>query len=310
MRRFLPSLSALQAFEAAARHLSFTKAGEDLSLTQSGISRQIANLESHLGLRLFDRSGSRLVLTDAGAAYFQDIKHVLDKLEAVSTDLVRGWKLDASLMIGTHPTFAARWLAPRLPDFMQRHPEVQVEIAPIGFDLDLAETRIDVAILRGSGSWRGARCEELFPEELSVVASPQVMPTDEARRQIDFTAQPTLQNSSRPRLWLQWLRASGLQHTGTIQGVRFPHSEMLIRAAVSGLGLAVVPDLYVEQEIARGELHRPFGAPVRSGLSFWLAVPERKMQRRDVGLFRHWLLRQARSARLRTYEAPGATQGV
>lgn len=293
MRRFLPSLSALQAFEAAARHMSFTRAAEDLFLTQSGVSRQIANLEHFLGLRLFERSGSRLVLTDAGTSYFRDVGHVLNRLEEVSIDLVRGRKADASLMIGANPTFISRWLAPRLSRFVGVAPEVPVEVCPVTESVDFKTTRIDIAILRGTGAWSDARAQELFAEELVVVASPTLIPTGTRLDHLDFARIPTLQNASRPSLWMQWLRATGLRHDGTIQGIRFSQSEMLISAAVSGLGLAVVPTHYVERELATGALHLPFAKPVRSSDSYWVVSPERKSHDGQAVLCRDWLLQEA-----------------
>jgi DNA-binding transcriptional LysR family regulator len=297
MRRFLPSLSALQALEASARHLNFTRAAEDLSVTQSGVSRQITNLEQFLGTRLFERSGSRLILTDAGSKYVQDVVPMLNRLEEVSIDLVRGRKADASLMIGANPTFVSRWLAPRLEHFVRQAPEIPVEVNPIEADIDFKTCRFDITIMRGTGAWTEARAQELFAEELVVVASPKLIPLGETRTQLDFSKIPTLQNASRPSLWLQWLRASGCAGTGLIQGVRFSQSEMLISAAVSGLGLAVIPIHYVERELQRGELHMPFGKPVRSGESYWVVSPERKSRKQHALLFRDWLMQQARLSR-------------
>lgn len=293
MRRFLPSLAALQAFEAAARHLSFTRAAEDLFVTQSGISRQITNLEVFLGLRLFERAGSRLVITDAGSKYLSDVVHTLNKLEEASIDLVRGRKTDASLMIEANPTFVSRWLAPRLAHFVRLAPEVPVEVNPLAAEVDFKTCRFDIAIMRGTGAWHEARAQELFAEELVVVASHKLIALGEKRDRLDFAQIPTLQNASRPSLWLQWLRASGLNNDGVIQGVRFAQSEMLISAAVSGLGLAVVPVHYVERELRSGELHTPFGNPVRSGESYWAVTPERKYQKQHVRVFRDWLIKQA-----------------
>lgn len=294
MRRFLPSLSALQAFEASARHLSFTRAAEDLFVTQSGISRQITNLEQFLGMRLFERSGSRLVLTDAGSKYVQDVVQMLNRLEEASIDLVRGRKADASLLIGANPTFVSRWLAPRLAHFVQLAPHVPVEVNPIEADVDFKTCRFDIAIMRGAGAWSEARALELFAEELVVVASPKLIGLDEKPDHLDFSRTPTLQNASRPSLWLQWLRASGCVGKGQIQGIRFSQSEMLISAAVSGLGLAVVPIHYVERELRSGELHMPFGPPVRSGDSYWVVSPERKSQKQHAIVFRDWLMQEAR----------------
>ncbi|UQB79276.1 LysR family transcriptional regulator [Pseudomonas shirazica] len=130
MRRFLPSLSALQAFEAAARHLSFTRAAEDLQITQSGVSRQISNLERQLGVELFQRAGSRLILTDAGRTYLRDVDQMLNQLEEVTIDLVRGRKADLSLMVGGNPTFLSRWLIPRLEGFFTWFPGCQLTSSP------------------------------------------------------------------------------------------------------------------------------------------------------------------------------------
>ncbi|WP_110647957.1 LysR substrate-binding domain-containing protein [Salinicola peritrichatus] len=293
MRRFLPSLSALQAFEAAARHLSFTRAAKELFVTQSGVSRQIANLEQHLGLRLFERSGSRIVLTDAGNAYFHEIEPLLNELEETSIDLVRGRKRDAALMIGATVACASRWLAPRLADFIQRAPDFPIEIHSVGDDIDFSTSQIDIAIMRGAGVWSGARARKLFVETLAVVASPRLIPREEQLDRLDFSRIPTLQNASRPSLWLEWLRASGLNHRGTIQGIRFADSDMLIGAAVSGLGLAVLPAHYVERELQNGELHLPFGDPVRSPHAYWVVSPERKSHQQRSLLFQDWLIQAA-----------------
>ncbi|WP_296247345.1 LysR substrate-binding domain-containing protein [Pseudomonas sp. UBA4194] len=294
MRRFLPSLSALQAFEASARHLSFTRAAADLSVTQSGISRQITKLEQMLGLPLFERAGSRLVLTDAGSKYLSDVVYTLNALEEASIDLVRGRKADASLMVGANPTFVSRWLAPRLQHFLQLAPEVPVDIGPIEADIEFKSCRFDIVIMRGAGSWADARSQLLFAEELVVVASPLLIPAGEKHDRLDFSRMPTLQNASRPSLWIQWLRASGLSNNGVIQGVRFSQSEMLISAAVSGLGLAVVPIHYVQRELQSGALHMPFGAPVKSGEGYWVVSPERKAPKQHVSQFRDWLMQQVR----------------
>ncbi|GAB7528744.1 LysR family transcriptional regulator [Pseudomonas sp. 3A(2025)] len=294
MRRFLPSLSALQAFEAAARHLSFTRAAEDLQITQSGVSRQISNLERQLGVELFQRSGSRLILTDAGKTYLRDVDVMLNRLEEMTIDLVRGRKADLSLMIGANPTFISRWLAPRLENFVRLAPGVPIEVFAVSADVDFQNSPIDVAIIRGAGAWTDARALELFAEDLVVVASPRLIPLGEKLEQLDFAKIPTLQNSSRPSLWLQWLRACGLNHSGLIQGLRFSQSEMLISAAVSGLGLAVVPLQYVKRELDSGELHLPFGAPVRSSDSYWVVSPERKRHKQHAIVFRDWLIQEAR----------------
>lgn len=294
MRRYLPSLSALHAFEAAARFMNFTKAAEDLGLTQSGISRQIRNLEDFLGVTLFHRSGPRLVLTEIGATYYRDLALTLDRLQEISIDAVRGRSVDSSLMIGTHHTLASRWLPARLGAFIAAHPEIPIEVSPALPTTDFDTTRFDITILRGAGTWLHTRSIELFAEKLAVVASPDLIAAGETLDPLDFFKFPMLQNASRPSLWLHWLRVAGLSYNGRIQGNRFAHNDMLINAAVHGIGIAVIPICYIERELARGELHMPFGEAIRSGDSYYAVYPERKSHQPSVILFRDWLIRQTR----------------
>lgn len=294
MRRYMPSLSALHAFEAAARYMNFTRAADDLGLTQSGISRQIRSLEDFLGVTLFHRSGPRLVLTETGANYYRNLAITLDRLEEISIDAVRGRSVFTSLMIGTHPTLASRWLPERLGSFISAYPDIPLEIMPATPSTDFETTRLDVAILRGAGTWLHARSIELFPEMLAVVASPSLIPAGARLDPIQFSEFPLLQNAGRPSLWLNWLRLVELSYSGRIQGTRFSHHEMIINAAVHGLGLAVVPTFYVRDELARGKLHMPFGEPVRSDDSYYLVYPERKSHNPSIVVFRDWLQRTIR----------------
>lgn len=274
--------------------MNFTKAAEDLGLTQSGISRQIRNLEEFLGVTLFHRSGPRLVLTEVGATYYRDLALALDKLQEISIDAVRGRSIDSSLMIGTHHTLASRWLPARLGSFIAAHPEIPIEVSPALPTTDFDTTRFDITILRGGGTWLHTRSIELFAEKLAVVASPDLIAAGEKLDPLEFARFPMLQNASRPSLWLHWLRMAGLSYSGRIQGNRFAHNDMLINAAVHGIGIAVIPVCYIERELACGELHMPFGDAIRSGDSFYAIYPERKAHQPNVILFRDWLIRQTR----------------
>ena len=277
--------------------MSFTRAAEDLGITQSGVSRQIKTLEDYLGVTLFKRSGSRLVLTDSGRVYAAEVSGALDKLEQASIDVVRGEKAHSDLLIGSLPTLASRWLSPRLDGFTAANRECRIEITPISNNIDFASTPIDVAILRGAGSWTAAVSYELFPEEIVVVAAPSLIPPDASLDPMSFASFPLLQNAARPSLWLQWIRASRLDYRGTIQGVRFAHTAMLINAAVSGLGLAVAPTVLVARDLKSGALHAPLGPPVRTGDSYYVVFPERKAHFPAVKAFRDWLMRETRSQR-------------
>lgn len=297
MRRFVPSLSALLAFESAARHMNFTKAAEDLAVTQSGISRQISALETMLGAKLFERVGSRLVLTEIAKAYLNEISSGLNQIEQASVNCVRGQSLDAALVVCAHPTLASRWLTPRLHSFLQDRPDTILDFVTTTKDIDFTDTRIDAAVLRGRGSWTASRSQELFREELVVVAAPDVVEDRLATDELDFDTLPTLQNASRPDLWLTWLRGAGLRHKGAIRGPRFPHSELLIAAAKSGLGLAIVPLIYVEKELETKELVLPFGGPVPTADSYWLVQPEQRAEIPMAHQFGLWLKDQARRFR-------------
>lgn len=299
MRRFLPSLSALHAFEAAARHMSFTRAAEDIGVTQSGISRQIRNLESYLGCRLFERTGPRLVLTEPGAIYFREVSQMLDKLQEVSIDVVRGRKANTSLSIGSHPTFATKWLAPRLSSFMSANKEIPFELTHALPTTDFENCSLDLAIMRGISPWANARAHELFPEEIAVIASPSLIAPKTHLDPSDLAHFPMLQNVNRPSMWLHWLRVANISYKGTIQGPRFSYSEMLINAATNGLGLAVVPIHYVTQELNSGLLHLPFGKAIPSGESYFVVYPERKSHLKNVGIFRDWLLRETLTYRVK-----------
>lgn len=294
MRRYLPSLASLHAFEAAARYMNFTKAADDLGLTQSGISKQIQNLEEFLGVTLFHRSGPRLVLTELGANYYRDVALTLDRLQEISIDAVRGRTVDSSLMIGTHPTFAARWLPERLSSFIEAHCDIPLEITTTTPAMDFETTRLDVTVLRGAGTWLHARAIELFPETLAVVASPRLIPFRQKLQPLEFSNYPMLQNAGRPSLWLNWLRLAGLSYSGRIQGTRFSNHEMIINAALNGIGIAVVPTFYVERELESKALHMPFGEPIRSDDSYFVVYPERKAHNANIILFRDWLLRQTK----------------
>lgn len=294
MRRFLPTLSTLQAFEAAARQLSFTKAADDLGITQSAISRQIKNLEEFLGIQLFERYGSRIVLTDSGKAYAETIHTAIDKLEIASIDIVRGRRAEDALKIGTLPTFGSRWLTRYIDAFSRNFPNEHLEFTRTYNDVDFSNTNMDIAILRGDGSWPAAKSYPLFAEKIAVVSSPRLIAPGTRLDQTGFANYRLLQNASRSSLWLKWLRASDINYRGTLQGPRFDNTGMLINAAIAGYGLAVIPVCLIENELSEGKLHTPFGAPVPSGESYFVVYPERKAHSIAVKRFRDWVLQLAK----------------
>ncbi len=288
MRRFLPSLSGLHAFDAAVRHLSFTRAAEDIGITQSGVSRQIRNLEDFLGLTLFERAGPKLVLTEEGSSYYEEISRLLGELENVSIDAVRGRKAKSMLKIGFPPTLMRRWGAAMLTAFAKAHPQTWFEVYPCQHDLDFATSDLDLAFLRGTGNWNGARSQMLFSEELVVVGSPSLLPSDGLPNDEALLDYPLIQNSGRPSLWLHWLRGAGVHYKSRIYGPRLPNFDIILECAIGGMGLAVVPELHVREELAAGVLKPAFNRLQHSGEAFYFCCPEARMSSANVRIFRNW----------------------
>ncbi|WP_434287481.1 LysR substrate-binding domain-containing protein [Celeribacter sp. SCSIO 80788] len=274
MRRFIPSLAALECFEAAARHRSFTHAAQDLGITQSGVSRQIAALEQFLGLKLFQRIGSRLVLTEVGDAYLRDTHRLLSELETSAIDAVRGQSLTEAFSIEVPIGFATHWLIPRLARLRAALPGVLIEIRMQDTRVPPHESHADLIIRRGGGAWTGVRAEPLAPESLTVIASQDLPGLHMPLGILDFDHLPTLQNATRPDLWLTWLRGTAVPYRGAIMGTRFDNSAALITAARHALGLALVPRIYVLKDLESGILCEPFEGKVHSAESFWALRPE------------------------------------
>jgi LysR family transcriptional regulator, glycine cleavage system transcriptional activator len=296
MRRDLPSLSSLEAFEAAARHRSFTRAALDLHVTQGAVSRQVQALEGQLGVALFDRVRKRISLSPAGEAYLPKVRACLERLEAATLQM-KAFKGASSgvLNLAILPTFGTRWLIPRLPAFMAAHPEALVNFTTRLHVFDFAEEDLDAAIHSGRPDWPGTVLDHLMDEEVEVMGSPALCRKAGLKRPADVESQVLLQLSSRPLAWREWLDAAALLGVDGRRGPRFEHFAMVIQAAMAGLGLAVLPRFLVEDELRTRQLVVPFrGTTVRSG-SYWLAYPEAKRDLPALVAFRDWLLAEIRS---------------
>ncbi|MDJ1159525.1 LysR family transcriptional regulator [Chelatococcus sp. SYSU_G07232] len=295
-RLTLPSLAALAAFEAAARHLSFTKAAEELNLTQGAVSRQVAGLEDQLGLKLFERVRQRVVLTAAGAAYAAEVRDGLARLSAATVNAMAFRGAGGVLNLAILPTFGTRWLIPRLPGFFQRNPSVTINFATRVLPFDFAHEGLDAAIHFGDAVWPGARLHRLMGEEIVPVASPALIARAGLKQPADVLSVPLLQQATRPRAWAQWLVAQGLAPDRAVMGPRFEQFAMVAQAAVAGLGLAIVPRFLVEEELKSGALAVPFDRPVTSAEAYYLVYPEEKANRPAVAAFRDWLVGECAAA--------------
>lgn len=294
--RTLPPLPALQAFEASARLGSFTRASQELNLTQGAVSRAVAGLESDLGVPLFDRVRQRIRLTAAGEAYVAKVGPLLARLEAATLELRASRGEGGLLNLAILPTFGTRWLIPRLPAFAHAHPEVQIAFHTRLYPFDFEAEELDAAIHLGQGHWPGAKLDFLFDEEGVVVASPHLAFTQPLLSPNSLSSQTLLQMATRPQGWEEWLAA---QHATGVDGRRGPRFEshlMVIQAAKADLGFALLPSFLVQEELMKGELVEPFPGTRLQGLrSYWFATPEHAAERPAVRAFRSWLLAETKS---------------
>ncbi|KQT43020.1 LysR family transcriptional regulator [Aureimonas sp. Leaf454] len=294
-RRFLPSIALLSAFEAAARTASFTAAARELSLTQSAISRQIRLLEAQLGVELFSRERQTVRLTPAGEAYARDIRDALRRISAASLNLranPRGGTLNLAIL----PTFGTRWLAPRLPDFLARHPGITVNLATRLVEFDFRLDTMDAAIHFGSPTWSGAEHLRLMAEDVAPMASPafaaaRLGDPAKAASEVDVAhlrEMPLLHVVSRPDAWERWFAAHGISAEG-VTGMLFDQFATVAAAAMSGLGVALLPTFLVARELERGELVLLGGKPQPSHERYHLVWPPDRAAYPPLVAFRDWI---------------------
>ncbi|MBV2132453.1 LysR family transcriptional regulator [Pseudomonas sp. MAP12] len=297
MRRKIPSTAALVAFESAARHQSFTKAAEELALTQSAVCRQIAALEAFLGVELFRRTRRGVMLTEEGLSYGRRIAAQLDAVER-DTLAVMGQQGSTSLELAVVPTFATQWLLPRLKDFQRLHPEVTVNLTNRTRPFLFADTEFDAALYFGDGDWPGTAADFLMRENPLPVCSPELLAPLDRLDAGQLAALPLLQQSTRPYAWRQWFGSLGLQVEGDMRGPRYELFSMLAQAAMHGMGVALIPPLMIERELAEGRLVVPLAHALQlSDKAYYLVIPERKLELAALRAFRAWLLDQAQRYR-------------
>lgn len=296
MRRKIPSTAALAAFEAAARHQSYTRAAEELAVTQSAVCRQIATLEAFVGVPLFRRGQRGVVLTEAGRRYARAVATRLDAVERDTLDLMAqaGQAEGGALELAVVPTFATQWLLPRLARFQALHPGITLHFTPrtrpFLFD---DEAPFDAALQPSESLWPGTSGVVLLPEVLIAVASPALLQGRRIRHARQVAELPLLQASTRPDGWRHWFEAQGLQVDQAMAGARMELFSMLSEAAVHGLGAALVPRLLVENELASGRLVQllPFELP--SKRRYHLMYPPHKAELATVQALSTWLVQEA-----------------
>lgn len=290
MRRKIPSTAALQAFDAAARHESFTLAADELALTQSAVCRQIAALEDFLGVALFRRTRRGVRLTEVGLTYSRQIAARLDAVERDTLSVMAHQGSAVTLELAVVPTFATRWLLPRLPAFQRQRPDVTVNLStrtrPFLFD----DTEFDAAIYFGDAGWPGTEAHFLMREYPAPVCSPDLPGVRAAMSPAEIAALPLLQQTTRPYAWRQWFQSAGLTIDHDMRGPRLELFSMLAQAAIERMGVALIPPFLIRQELDAGALIVPCAHSQRSERAYYFIVPERKAERPALTEFRQWLV--------------------
>jgi|SoiMethySBSTD1v2_1073268.scaffolds.fasta_scaffold33405_2 LysR family transcriptional regulator, glycine cleavage system transcriptional activator len=290
-RRALPSLRAVVAFEAAARTESFAKAARELSLSQSAISRQVAQLEQTLGVALFSRVRQRVVLTPAGALFAERVREIVARLRASAEETMAFQGRGGVLRLGVLPTFSTRWLIPRLPDFMAAHPSITLHLSTqLPGTLDFVSAGLDAAIHFGEPAYPGATVHLLRRDEIIPAASPNLLSRIAIRTIADLRKVTLIAQRSRRAAWSDWLAAHGASLDKDHPQIELEQFNMVFQAAIAGLGVAIVPTFLARQDFASGALVPLFDPLVNERRGDYLAYPDDRASYPPVVLFRDWLL--------------------
>ncbi len=292
MTRRLPPLNALRAFEAAARHLSFTKAADELFVTQAAVSHQVKALEESLGIQLFRRFNRRLMLTDAGQAYLPALTESLDQIEA-ATRRLRAEDEAGPLKVTVANSVAAKWLLPRLPGFHRRHPEIDVVVSASDSVVDFTRDDFDMGIRFGRGEYPGLRVDLLMRDRVFPVCSPELLVgPDPLSTPADLKHHALLHEQAAPGElpgWREWLRVAGLSGINPDRGPVYSHASLVLQAAMDGQGVALARDSLAALDLEARRLVQPFGPALPSKFSCYVVAPPATADRPKVKAFRDWL---------------------
>jgi len=293
MRRRLPPLNALRAFEVTARHMSVTKAADELAVTPAAVSHQLKTIEEHLGLSLFERTKGTLLLSDAGQAILPGIRDGFERFEA-ALEAVDNLGDTGVLTVSVAPSFAAKWLLPRLDRFEAAHPDIDVRVAASMTLTDFQRDGVDLAIRYGAGRYPGLHVERVLAETVFPVCSPKLalaLPGDLAHATLLHDDSPD-DDPSCPT-WPMWLKAAGVSGVDGTRGSRFNQSSLVVEAAVLGRGVALGKSLLAATDLAEGRLVKPFGDAVTVDFAYYIVCPTAKLVLRKVSLFCDWLRAEA-----------------
>jgi LysR family glycine cleavage system transcriptional activator len=293
MPRRLPSLNALKAFEAAARHESFTRAADELCVTQGAVSHQVKALEAELGFRLFHRERQRLVVTEAGRSYLDVVRDAFDRIAAGTERLLQRQSVGA-LTVSTSPNFAAKWLVHRLGRFAEVHRSIDLRVSASLHPVDFVREDVDVAVRHGDGNWSGLHVTRLCIEALFPVCSPKLLRGPHALRAPSALGHHVLLHLDDRRDWAKWLDAAGCAGADLGRGPVFNQASMAIDAAIEGQGVALARSALAAWDLLAGRLVRlPFGPPLPMPYAYWIVCPRATANLPKITAFRNWLVGEA-----------------
>jgi len=290
MKRTLPPLNGLRAFEAAARHMSFTDAAEELSVTQAAISHQVRGLEQRLGLKLFVRRNRSLLLSEAGQAYLPAVRSAFDQLNEATEKLLQKDR-GGHLTVTTTSSFAVKWLVPRLGGFQRANPEIDVRVSTGTSLVDFSREDVDIGIRYGRGQWPNLTAERLVAEDVMPVCAPSLVKGPNGlRKPADLKRFTLLHIGNFPDDWQIWLTAAGVKGVDATRGVSFDFALAAYQAAMDGLGVALGRNPLVEPDLKAGRLVMPFEFKRSSEFAYYLVYPPEAIRRRKIKAFRDWVV--------------------
>ena len=291
-----PPMGAIRAFAAAARLSSFTRAAEELGVTQSAVSHGIRELEARIGRPLFVRDGRRLALTETGRLYLPFVGDALDRLKAGDRALADPERDPHVLTVSVSPSFAAKWLVPRLGAFFAAHPDLDLRISATPQHVNLADGEIDLAVRHGDGHWPSLHAVQLCREQLFPVCNPVLAPAGGALDLAKLSAMPLIHHRT-PQLWIDWLRGFGFEPPGEARhGPVYNEMSLAIDAAVAGQGVALARSALAALDLEAGRLVRPVAESAPAQFGYWIVCDPAAAERPKIARFRAWLLSQAGEA--------------
>jgi LysR family glycine cleavage system transcriptional activator len=290
----LPPMNTLRAFEAAARHLSFTMAAEELHITQAAVSHQIKTLEEALGVRLFRRLNRAIRLTEEGQEFVGEVRKALSHL-TMAMDKLAAPDAGGPLTVSVLPSFASKWLVPRLGRFRDKHPEIDVRIDPSNQLTDFRRDDVDLVVRYGKGEYEGLHSVRLMTEDIFPVCSPALLEGPNALSKPEDLRRHTLLHDDAYVDWAMWLLVAGVKGIGQRQGPFFTDSAMVIQAAVEGQGVALARGALAAGDIAAGRLVKPFDIAIPTKYAYYVLSPKATSHHPKIVAFREWLVEEVAS---------------